>query len=239
MKATKPIILKGIKFILLCTTCVMGYLLWSQINKPVTLPDIDNIDKKSIDKNELSISDIQLGTPPISDFDEMINRPLFFEDRQPFIYEEIVEKKLKQKKRYSRKSSEEYFLNAVVITPEKKIAIIQSSKAKEPQRIALGETINGWTLESIEAKEIKLSSGKETKTLVLEVKNSTPDKKQTASNIKNRISLGKEERKLSSISPSTDEIKIREIEKNVENDSKKSDVKDENLDENQESDEEN
>ena len=76
--------------------------------------------------------------------------------------------------------TEQYALNAVIITPERQLAIIQSGRGKTLQRISLGEEIDGWTLETIEPRSVLLKKGNETKNLELEIKASKPQKQSTA-----------------------------------------------------------
>jgi hypothetical protein len=177
MKTKTSNIEKGLQSLLAILCVVFIYLIWQE-TRPLEAPVMTTLENDiTTDKDDEKIfPGIENNLPAINEFDEMVNRPLFSENRQPFVAEVIENKKQEPKKPNTRKSREEYSLNAVIITPATKIAIIQSSKAKELQRIALGETIDNWTLESIEPREIKLSSGTETKTLILEVKNSSPGK---------------------------------------------------------------
>jgi hypothetical protein len=49
---------------------------------------------------------------------------------------------------------------------------LQKGREKALQRVSLGETIDGWTLEDVSSHSIRLKKGKETKDLELEIKNS-------------------------------------------------------------------
>jgi hypothetical protein len=230
--------------VLLTGTCFfLCYLLWQEIQATDISTTAENITNEMIEEETvLSFPGIENTLPEIDEFDEMINRPLFFENRQPFVFEEIADEKPEPKNTNTRKPREEYSLNAVIITPNKKIAIIESSKAKELQRIALGENIDDWTLESVEPREIKLINGKETKTLVLEIKNSAPNKKQPKSNTDKSLGSEIEKRKISTISPDTNKRKADTAEESTENSPAKPDIEDKiskNLVENQESKKEN
>ncbi|MBL1140411.1 MAG: hypothetical protein HND53_00075 [Proteobacteria bacterium] len=160
-----------LKITLLCIICVMGYALWYQINKPVSLPVNSVTNKKLIVTNEPSISELQLESPVISDYNEMIERPLFFEDRKPYVF---VEPEIKapptKMKATAPKKNEQYSLSAVMIKSDKKLAIIQSGRDKKLQRLSLGESIDDWVLETIEPRSVLLKKGNETKSLELEIK---------------------------------------------------------------------
>lgn len=173
--------LKFFKVILLLTSCLLGFLLWASLNNPVALPDSVNVENKSIVASAAPPEEIQYVAPDISEFDEVINRPLFFADRKPYVYvaPEKPIKPSRQKKKTIPKKTEQYSLNAVIITPERQLAIIQSGRGKTLQRLSLGEEIEGWTLETIEPRSVLLKKGNETKSLELEIKISKPQK-QTA-----------------------------------------------------------
>ena len=68
-------------------------------------------------------------------------------------------------------------LTAVVITPEKSLAILQAGNNKSLQRVRLGETIDGWTLTEIQDQSIVLKQGEQIQTLELEVKGSSKSQK--------------------------------------------------------------
>lgn len=159
---------------------ILIYFIWLQ-TQPIDMSEImqSNIHNENQNESEPVFLSVEKTIPGVDEFDEMVNRPLFFESRKPFVFEEVAkEPESKKRKTNVRKSREEYSLNAVVITPEKQIAILQSNKAKELQRVALGEMINDWKLEAIDPREVKLTRGNETKNLVLEIKNSSPKAKQ-------------------------------------------------------------
>ena len=178
MNNTTQPVLTIIKLVLLCTTCVLGFTLWSELNKPIALPVSIGIDNKPVITDNILLQEIKYEISKASDYDEIINRPLFFEDRKPFVYVK-PEKQLKQKKQTTPKKTEQYSLSAVIITSERQLAIIQSGRGKTLQRISLGEDIDGWTLETIEPRSILLKKGNETKNLELEIKVSKPQKKST------------------------------------------------------------
>jgi len=170
------------KIILLFTCCMLGFLLWANLNKPVALPDSVNVNNNAIVATTQAPEEIQNVIPDISEFDEVINRPLFFADRKPYVYVAPVKptKPSNQKKKTVPKKAEQYSLNAVIITPERQLAIIQSGRSKTLQRLSLGEEIEGWTLETIESRSVLLKKGNETKNLELEIKASSPQKKSAA-----------------------------------------------------------
>lgn len=177
MSATQQPLPRRIKFILSGLICILGYTLWLQLNHPVMLPVNDNSDSKPIVNNTLSSQDNQQETLEISDYDEMINRPLFFEDRKPYVY---VEPKTKKRKQTASKKTNHYSLSAIMMSTDKKLAIIQSGRKKIVQRLSIGESIDGWIVENIQARSVSLKKGNEIKKLELEIKTGQTKKKTTA-----------------------------------------------------------
>ncbi len=175
-----------LKITLLFTCCILGYLLWADLNNTVAIPNSIYVEKKPTITNAAPAEAIQYVAPDISEFDEVINRPLFFADRKPYVYVAPVKqtKPSKQKKKATPKKTEQYSLNAVIITPGRQLAIIQSDRSKTLQRLALGEEIEGWILETIEPRAVLLKKGNETKNLELEIKTSKPQKQPATKNNK-------------------------------------------------------
>jgi len=64
-------------------------------------------------------------------------------------------------------ASRQYLLSAIVITKDKRIALIQSDHIKEPQKIALGEILDGWTLSNIQPRQVTLERNGEIRKLNL------------------------------------------------------------------------
>ena len=139
-------------------------------------PDITGAESNitvSVDaKNMISVTDNKKEFPLINTYQDIIDRPLFMEDRQPYISQTPETKKSNIREPKSRQFS----LSAVVITSEKSIAILQYAKSKTLQHIELGETIDGWTLTEIHNQQVVLKKGDNTKTLVLEIKGSLQKK---------------------------------------------------------------
>lgn len=190
MNKASPPLLKIIKLFLLSIISLCSYTLWVQLNAPVILTiNNENIKQTPVVDNEISSEESKNDIKEISDYSEIIERPLFFENRQPFVYVEPEKpsKQQKKKKQVKPKKTEQLSLNAVIITAGKKLAIIQTGKEKTLQRVQLGEAIEGWTLESVEPRVILLSKGNQTKELQLEIKSSPFKNKLKARSAKTAI----------------------------------------------------
>jgi len=137
--------------------------------------EYSSVDRKPVLGSEdielLSLPSTNDEFPPITTYQEIVSRPLFTNTRRPNIPEEITVKVDASKKSESiRKiASEQYLLSAVVITKNKRIALIQSDRIKEPQKVALGEILDGWILSDIQPRQITLERNGEIKKLKLEI----------------------------------------------------------------------
>lgn len=117
----------------------------------------------------------------IEAYEDIINRPLFNDDRKPYVFvaPPPEEKPVRTRERPApaSKPPQQMSLTAIVITPEKSLAILQAGNNKILQRVRLGETIDGWTLAEIQDQSVVLKQGEQTQTLELEVKGSSKSQK--------------------------------------------------------------
>ncbi|MEQ8427853.1 MAG: hypothetical protein RLT87_01915 [Gammaproteobacteria bacterium] len=108
--------------------------------------------------------------PELSSFSSMVSRPLFNEERQPFVAETTainkpVEKRLEQT---AKLNDDKLMLSAVIITPEQKLAIIENEREKANYTVALGESVDHWQLTEVFNHSVTLSKDNQTRLLELE-----------------------------------------------------------------------
>lgn len=112
---------------------------------------------------------------PLSEYAMITRRPLFNEDRKPYIESKpVVEVKKPAKKKPVREAKKKQIvkLSAVIITEDKRIALVQAGGERQLQKIMQGEEVNGWTLADVQPGYITLNMGDETMNIELEVKGS-------------------------------------------------------------------
>jgi len=187
----------SIRLILLGLCVIFTTILWFELN-----PEYSNNIKSEVIDVDLSPTDSGIDLkefvfPKITAFNEIIERPLFNETRLPFETgkpeQTVVDTRKNNTK--ARNKQEQLSLNAVVMTPDKQIAIIQSGQGKDLQRVALGEAIEGWTLADVSSHSIRLVKGKEIKDLELEIKNSAIKKTKVAKSEKDKQSESRRKRR--------------------------------------------
>ena len=178
------------QILLLLVCCGLGYLVWEEANREsFKIGETTGIQptEASVESSAI-IKDIQF--PPLTGFEEITKRPLFFENRQPYVFIEPANenKNPGQGKPVKREQQTQFVLNAVIITPQQQIAVIQSGQDSNQQKIALGESIDGWTLEEVTYDAVTLTKAGATQNLELEIKGSLQKTLPTpaADNQKNR-----------------------------------------------------
>ncbi|MCH7711885.1 MAG: hypothetical protein IH903_09650 [Proteobacteria bacterium] len=90
--------------------------------------------------------------PPIEDFGETLDRPLFSKIRRPPAPDAPAEEPEKKRKVKVR-------LAGVVISPKERVALVQGPRGRDITRLREGQEIEGWVLESILADRIVLRFG--------------------------------------------------------------------------------
>lgn len=162
------------QFVLLAICIGLGYLLWEELDADYS--NSKNTEGSQGESRMEQMPDLGIDTtlPPITNYEEIVQRPLFFEDR---------------KKKNVNKSNEiltttrqpsQFHLSAVIITLGERIAIIQNGKNKKPQKIQLGDTVGGWTLTDVRPRSVKLMRGNEVRNLELDIKGPARKQKDTS-----------------------------------------------------------
>jgi type II secretory pathway component PulC len=92
--------------------------------------------------------------PPIEDFSETLDRPLFSKIRRPPAPEPDAPAPEPEKKQTVKVR-----LAGVVISPRERVALVQEPRVKEITRLREGQEIEGWVLERILPDRIVLRFG--------------------------------------------------------------------------------
>lgn len=98
---------------------------------------------------------------PLSDYLSVSERPLFTHDRRPFVV--IVEEAAPA----PVGPPVEFELTAVIITSATQLALLRSNLTPTVQRLALNQSIDGWTLEAVTPDSVVLRQGDATATVPL------------------------------------------------------------------------
>jgi hypothetical protein len=101
-----------------------------------------------------------LVVPPLAAYAPVVERPLFSPTRRPPVA-------AAPSPAVAPARGGELTLRGVVLSPHKRIALIETEGAPEPRWLAEGETLQGWTVEEVHAGHIVLSDAGATRQLAL------------------------------------------------------------------------
>ena len=121
--------------------------------------------------------------PPVSQYSEIIERPLFLTDRRP-VHEEAPppEAPLPEPPK-----DEKLTLLGVVLAPDITMALVQDDKTGKVARLRIGEQVNGWQLQSVQINRISLSSGGAVLELPLERNKRRPPPRNRLQEVRRRV----------------------------------------------------
>lgn len=111
----------------------------------------------------------QFELPPKSDYAEIAARPLFYEDRRPETHEGGSGGEGDMAEQVAQTELPPVTLTGVIITPDKRVAMLENNKDKQKMAVKEGESVEGWTLKSVSDRSIVFSSGDSEQSLELEV----------------------------------------------------------------------
>ena len=101
-------------------------------------------------------------------FSEITERPLFRENRRPYVPKAPTEPT--QPRDTGPDITSQISLSAVVINKGERIALIERKQDKKLQQLKEGEKFNGWTLNRIRAGDITMQKGQKTRQIALTVR---------------------------------------------------------------------
>lgn len=108
--------------------------------------------------------------PQLARYAEVTSRPLFHEDRRPEEdsggADQGADPDLQQ---VANLEPPPVTLSGVIITPEMRVAMLTHNQRNEQLALKPGETLDGWTLESVEERRVVFASGGASEPLLLEV----------------------------------------------------------------------
>ncbi len=147
--------------LLLIAVCVLlGSSIFHQLNEPQIMGVVRSVEPTDMIKLEETPRSQLKPFADISTFDEIIDRPLFSETRQPEVEEKeevVVEPEVIPVP--IRKP--DFILTGIVLSGDDKIAFIKNNdnNTSKVKSVALNKIIEGWTLFEVSARSIKLKSG--------------------------------------------------------------------------------
>jgi hypothetical protein len=179
--------------LLLTIFCIMLIaVIWFELQHPPE-PEIESHEASppSIDGAGSSNPENTIFFPPLSQYGEIVERPLFLAERRP---PEEEEPEIEEEE-----PENEYILLGVILLSERKAALIRvqepapvgnqnrsrgrgvaRSGESKVVRLQIGEDINGWRLETVADDKVILRKGEQTKDVLLVRNRDEPVPRQQA-----------------------------------------------------------
>ena len=110
--------------------------------------------------------------PTLGEYAAIVERPLFAPTRAPYSGATAAPIVGPDQKAGVPADAAEMILTAVLIAQGQRLAILESGRGKSLHKVAVGESVNGWTLMAIEAEAVSLKKGNEVKLLELRIQGS-------------------------------------------------------------------
>ena len=171
MSAPFPALQTVARPLLLIGVCALLYLIWASLNRPLDLPDQPAAGGPAA-APEATPQDARPAAPEMADYAVVVERPLFFAERAPYVALE-PDPPLNQSDPASAPmpgASVPFTLSAIVISAGQRLAVIHYGRDNRQQRIALGQSIDGWAFAAIEPRSVVVRKGGQTQTLELAIK---------------------------------------------------------------------
>ena len=132
---------------------------------PVYDATSSNRDEEPSAETSVAVSE---AIPSVDAFSEIIERPLFMENRRPFVPPApVVTEKPETPRPAEPDITTQISLRATIIIGDKRIALIQVLGDGKQQTLRQGEAFNGWTLADIQTDSISMKKGNEVRRIDL------------------------------------------------------------------------
>lgn len=171
MSAPFPALQTVARPLLLIGVSVLLYVIWASLNRPLDLPD-QPVAGDPAAAPEATPQDARPAAPDIADYAVVVERPLFFAERTPYVALEPDPPPDQPGPQTAPMpgASAPFTLSAIVISAGQRLAVIHYGRDNRQQRIALGQAIDGWAFAAIEPRSVLVRKGDQAQTLELAIK---------------------------------------------------------------------
>ena len=170
MSAPLPALQTVARPLLLIGVSALLYILWAGLNRPLDLPDQPAA--SGLAAPALAPQGAQPAAPDIADYAVVVERPLFFAERTPYVALEPdpPPDQPGPASALMPGARAPFTLSAIVISAGQRLAVIHYGPDNRQQRIALGQSIDGWAFAVIEPRSVLVRKGDQAQTLELAIK---------------------------------------------------------------------
>jgi hypothetical protein len=166
---------RGAAFFLLVLCIGLGSLVYWQLEYPPAFPgDVVAMagPDQSAGLDSSAAPPAEFTLPPLEQFSEIVARPLFSQSRRPPSERADTAPEIAQP--LPVRSAFNLILTGVVISAEGRMALLQRPKSPDLIRALLGQEIDGWSVELIEADRVTLRQGEIVEVVTLQDKVAVP-----------------------------------------------------------------
>ncbi|MGD8590424.1 MAG: type II secretion system protein N [Chromatiales bacterium] len=163
----------GLTLILLLVCTLLVIVIYTEIQGTGIYNDMAHGNKENDQniKSETSIlNNISQTDVAISQFSEVLNRPLFAQGRMP--YEEEKNENISLPVTSPLRLS----LEGVVLSPDSQVAVVKDLSTNEILRLGIGMSHNGWRVKTIEPQAVEFERDGEVQTINIELANAPDDR---------------------------------------------------------------
>ena len=171
MSAPFPALQTVARPLLLIGVAALFYFIWASLNRPLDLPDQPAADGLAA-APETALQDARPAAPEMADYAVVVERPLFFAERTPYVAlaPDPPPNQPGPQTAPMPGASVPFTLSAIVISAGQRLAVIHYGRDNKQQRIALGQSIDGWAFAAIEPRSVLVRKGDQAQTLELAIK---------------------------------------------------------------------
>ncbi len=149
-----------------CAACLgFGYMVYAELSHP-----LEPVELARPGDGSASVArappPVSVSAPPLRGFSETLKRPLFRESRRPA--------PPGTEKSAAAPTALPLRLIGVIITPDRRTALIRQSRSAEISELSVGQSVQGWSLERILPDRIVMRSGDIRETYRLEAEAPPP-----------------------------------------------------------------
>jgi hypothetical protein len=165
----------GLTLILLLICSLLVMIIYAEMQGIGASTDMADANKEKNEniKSETGIlNNISQTDVVISQFTEVLNRPLFVQGRMPYEEEknENISIPISSPLRLS--------LEGVVLSPDSQVAVVKDLSNNEIMRLGIGMSHNGWRVTTIEPQTVEFERDDEVQTINIELASEPEDRKR-------------------------------------------------------------
>ena len=140
----------GTPLLLAALSCALGGLIFFEIEAPVLEPMANAAVQAGPVTPTPPAEEQSFAMPPLSEYAEVLARPVFSESRRPSTKREVVTEETQ---------SLSIRLVGIVVSANARHALIEHGEPQRLERIAPGQEVEGWKVEAINADRLILQRG--------------------------------------------------------------------------------